>query len=172
MIPYRVQQVLWALTARPISAEDSKLINEILSPAERALFDQFSDNDQNHSLRVVKLILISKQKDNLPLKKAALLHDVGKVKVGRLSVIDRSVAVALKKLFPKRSKSWGSLKLETAKRFQVPSIVRAQHAEWGAEMVQAAGGDELTVSLILRHQDPPDPSDKLLSMLQSADNVS
>lgn len=176
MIPYRVRQVLWALTARPLTESDLNLIDQILSPAEKSLFEQYSTNDQNHAIRVVKLVLAEPQ-SCLELQKAALLHDVGKVKVGRLSVIDRSVAVALKRLLPKRSKKWGIINLNQASRFQIPSIVRAQHADWGADMVKAAGGDELTVCLIRRHQDKIVPNqdsveDRLLILLQAADNVS
>ncbi len=176
MIPYRVKQVLWALSARPLTDDDLSLVDQILSPAERELFNRFSLNDQNHSLRVVKLVSADRP-SNLSLQKAALLHDVGKVKVGRLSVIDRSVAVALKKLLPQQSKTWGGLTLADAKRFQVPSVVRAQHAAWGAEMVAAAGGDRLTIRLIERHQDKFEPNpdseeDTLLMILQAADNIS
>ena len=176
MIPYRVKQVIWALTARPITQDDSKLLDEILTPAERQLFDRFSVNDQNHSLRVVRLVGVE-QSTHFSLKKAALLHDIGKVRVGRLSIVDRSIAVALKRLLPKRSQEWGSLPLSECKRYQVPSVVRAQHAAWGAEMVEAAGGDPLTVSLIRRHQDrlkiqQNSEEDALLDLLQAADNAS
>ena len=85
--------------------------------------------------------------------------------------------MALKKLAPAKAKSWGSFELAQAKRYQIPPIVRAQHAEWGADMVEAAGGDEQTVNLIRRHQDPEgyelkSEEDILLRILQAADNVS
>ncbi len=167
---------MWALTARPLAESDLDLIDQILTPAEKSLFEQYSTNDQNHAIRVVRLVMSNPQ-SCVALQKAALLHDVGKVKVGRLSVIDRSVAVALKRLLPKRSKMWGIIDLNQASRFQIPSIVRAQHADWGADMVKAAGGDELTVALIRRHQDKIEPNhdldeDLLLITLQAADNVS
>lgn len=172
---YRVKQVWWAWTARPLSAADLALLGSILSGAERELFEAYSINDQNHGIRVVKLI-DRENEANLSLQKAALLHDVGKTKVGRLSVIDRSIAVAVKKIMPSLSRHWGMGELETANRFQLPSIVRAQHAAWGADMVQAAGGDPLTVSLIRRHQDKlgaiDSEEDRLLQVLQIADDLS
>ncbi|MEM8862433.1 MAG: HD domain-containing protein [Chloroflexota bacterium] len=175
MIPYRVKQVIWALTARPLNQSDIALLDEVLTPEERKLFLQFTDNDQNHSIRVVRVIC-QQPEPNLSLQKAALLHDIGKTKIGRLSVIDRSIAVAVKVLLPGRSKKWGELELSEAKRYQFPSIVRAQHAAWGAEMAQAAGSDQLTVDLIRRHQDKlreiVSEEDCLLTVLQAADDVS
>ena len=172
---YRVKQVLWAWTARPLSDDDLALLGSILSRAERELFQTYTLNDQNHGIRVVKLIDKTNEA-NMSLQKAALLHDVGKTKVGRLSVIDRSIAVAVKKLFPAVSRGWGDGELALAKRYQIPSIVRAQHAAWGAEMVQAAGGDPLTVALIRRHQDKlgaiDSEEDRLLQILQTADDLS
>ena len=175
MIPYRVKQVIWALTARPLQPAENALLDEILTDAERKLFDKFSLNDQNHSIRVVNLVR-QYPDHNLAMQKAAVLHDIGKTRVGRLSVIDRSIAVAVKYLMPGRSKQWGSLDLEKAKRYQVPSIVRAQHARWGADMAQAAGSDPLTVELIRRHQDKlreiTCQEDYMLTVLQAADDVS
>jgi len=167
--------VIWAITARPLNRSDLDLLDEVLSPKEKELFLKFTSNDQNHSIRVVKMVR-GESDPLLPLQKAALLHDIGKTRVGKLSVIDRSIAVAVKYLMPGRSKQWGSLNLETAKRYQLPSIVRAQHADWGAEMVQTIGGDELTVRLIRRHQDKlieiVSEEDHLLTLLQAADDMS
>lgn len=171
---YRVKQVWWALTARPLTPEQRELVSQLLSPAEEALFYRFALNDQNHSFRVVKYNR-DKNYTNRSLLKASLLHDIGKTKVGRLSVIDRSVAVAVKAILPKVSQTWGTGELETASRFARPSIVRAQHAAWGAEMVEVAGGDRLTVALIRRHQDKMgeivSEEDRLLSLLQTADDL-
>ena len=171
---YRFKQVWWALSAQPLNSEDRRLVDELLSSAEKELFYRFSVNDQNHSIRVVKYN-IGKNLKNRSLLKASLLHDIGKTKAGRLSILDRSVAVAIKAVLPSLSQSWGKRELEEASRFQRPSIVRAQHAEWGAEMVKAAGGDHLTVSLIRRHQDmlnkPKTEEERLLAKLQIADDL-
>ena len=167
--------MIWALTARPLKSSDHELLDEVLLPKEKELFLQFTVNDQNHSIRVVKLIRDGHH-PILALQKAALLHDIGKTRVGRLSVIDRSIAVAVKYLMPGRSKQWGKLDLPEAKRYQLPSIVRAQHAKWGADMVDAIGGDEVTVRLIRRHQDKlreiVSEEDYMLTLLQAADDVS
>lgn len=175
MILYRIKQVWWAWTGRSLTAEDRDLVDGLLTTAEGELFYRFTTNDQNHSVRVAKHLL-SNQHDNRSLLKAALLHDVGKTKVGRLSVIDRSVAVAIKALLPKVSNAWGAVDILAANRFQKPSIVRSQHAAWGAEMVHAVGGDSLTVSLIKRHQDKlsecVSDEDHLLKLLQKADDLS
>ncbi|MFT5194469.1 MAG: hypothetical protein ACI9EW_004214 [Cellvibrionaceae bacterium] len=172
---YRIKQVWWALSAGPLSEADRARVDELLSAAEKELFFKFTINDQNHSIRVVSH-LIKQSHTNRSLLKAALLHDVGKTKVGRLSVIDRSVAVAVKGLFPKVSQAWGAGELHQAKRFHLPSIVQMQHAEWGADWVQAAGGDALTVSLIRRHQSKMreivSEEDYFLMLLQTADDLS
>lgn len=170
-----MKQVIWALTARPLKRSDLALLDELLTPEEKALFLRFSANDQNHSIRVVSVIKSGPNTD-LALQKAALLHDIGKTRVGKLSVIDRSIAVAVKYLMPNRSKQWGELDIDHAKRYQLPSIVRAQHAAWGASMVDAIGGDAKTVMLIRRHQDKlrevVSEEDYLLAILQAADDVS
>lgn len=171
---YRIKQVWWALVARPLNAEDRELVKKLLSSAEEELFYRFSVNDQNHSIRVVRYN-INHNHNNQSLLKASLLHDIGKIKTGRLSIIDRSVAVAIKAIFPDLSHSWGQGEIAKASRFQRPSIVRAQHATWGAEMTKAVGGDPLTVSLIRRHQDSLNEivteEDRLLSALQIADDL-
>ena len=170
---YRLKQVWWALIARPLTPEEHELVDRLLSPAEKELFYRFAVNDQNHSIRVVKYIIIN-QHSNRSLLKAALLHDIGKIKSGRLSIVDRSIAVAVKAILPKLSQAWGQGTLDTSFRFQKPSIVRAQHAEWGAEMMQKIDSDPLAVSLVRRHQNQlveiASKEDELLAVLQIADD--
>lgn len=150
-------------------------IESVLNPAERSLFARFSLSDQNHGWRVLTL-LRSQQADDPALLKAGLLHDIGKTRT-RITVIDRSLAVAGKVLLPGQTGKWGMIELEKAKRFERPFVVRRQHAAWGADMVAEIGGDALTVELIRRHQDKlseaaHNRADQLLKILQWADNLS
>ncbi|MEM7797860.1 MAG: HD domain-containing protein [Chloroflexota bacterium] len=171
---YRLKQVWWAVSARPLNSEQQKQIAGLLTPTELELFGRFSTNDQNHSARVLThLILIGEEAPSL--LKAALLHDIGKTRTP-LTVVDRSLAVAGKILMTNQVTTWGMLPLQDARRYHRPFVVKEQHAQWGADIVAAAGSDPLTVRLIQRHQDLlidiASEEDRLLSVLQWADDLS
>lgn len=176
-IGYRLHQFRQDLFAGPLSDEAKALVVRWLSPAEQALFSRYVLADQWHTIRVARQLLEAGETQP-SLIKAALLHDVGKSQL-RLTLFDRSIAVLLKKLWPSRARRWGQGEPSGWKR---PFVVRAQHAEWGARLAEAAGSDSLTISLIRRHQDPvetavwatdapaADEENRLLARLQWADD--
>lgn len=172
MIFGRVRQTLQALLAwsRPV---DDELADSYLSPELFALFQTMSRSDRQHHLRVLRHLLGQGQV-HPSLMVAALLHDVGKTRV-RFSIPERMMAVAVEKLFPSLFKRWSR---DEAKGWRRGFVVSAKHPEWGAEMVEAAGGDALTVKLIRYHQSKvSDITDnesvrKWLQYLQQADNAS
>jgi hypothetical protein len=169
-VGYRFWQLKQELMVRPLPPEAWREIQAILTMAEIQLFHCFSPSDQVHSYRVMRTLQAAGY-HSPALLAAALLHDIGKTKVG-LSLVDRVVIVLTQVFWPAQIAAWGQGGLRGWRR---PFVVRAQHPNWGAEMAQAAGSLSLTVALIRRHQDNlPDPAateeDELLRCLQWADD--
>ena len=167
---YRVRQFKQAVSAPALTEAELAEIQAILSEAEFDLFLRFDRGEQWHSYQVMHTLQDAGH--NQPdLLQAALLHDVGKTR-SPLTVWDRSLIVAVKKVMPGKTAVWGQNNADDWKR---PFVVKAQHPEWGAEMAEAAGSSEMVVSLIRRHQDDlPETDgveeDKLLRLLQWADD--
>jgi len=172
---YRLQQLWWALFAPPLSAQQMGRVRAILNSAELlALYTKQSRNDQQHTLRIVHL-LDQKHYKNTSLLKAALLHDVGKVRL-RLTILDRCFIVLASVLMRQRAASWGK-DPNPPYRQRKAFVIREWHPAWGADMAEAAGADTLTVRLIARHQTKGLESgnreeDELLRQLQWADDQS
>ena len=172
---YRTRQFLFALTASP----SALLVEEafgVLSAAEMALFESLQASEQSHSLEVFKRLVESGQNDH-DLLVAALLHDVGKSRYP-LRLWERVVIVLFKHFMPVKVKTWGNGSPLGWKRL---FVVSEQHAAWGAEMIDQAGGSERSVSLVRRHQQVLFPvghpqqlsyEDCLLIQLQRYDNES
>ncbi len=172
-IQYRAKQFWWAINAKPLSAEQQKQVEKILSAAEADLFQAYSKNDSQHAVRVLNNLPQSAQQSN-SLLKAALLHDIGR-SCWQLTVWDRCLIVLASRIFPRQSRSWGE-KIDAPQRWRRPFIARQWHAARGAEMAEAANSDRQTVTLIARHQEKPIKGDgvveQLLATLQEADDKS
>ena len=146
---YRLKQFWQATTAGPLPDALLAEVCSVLEPTQLALFRQFGHGDQWHSVRVYRLLQEEGQSDP-DLLTAALLHDVGKVRVS-LTPWERTLVVITEKLWPSRAEAWGSGEPRGWKR---PFVVRSQHPAWGAEMAAEAGASAMTVALIRHHQDP------------------
>ena len=167
---YRVRQFKQAVSAPELTENELTEIQAILSDDEFGLFLRFDRGEQWHSYQVMRTLQEAGH-DQPELLQAALLHDVGKT-CSPLSVWDRSLIVAVKKVMGGKTAVWGKNNTDGWKR---PFIVKAQHPEWGAQMAEEAGSSDLVVSLIRRHQDDlPEidgvEEDKLLRLLQWADD--
>jgi hypothetical protein len=128
--------------------------------------------EQVHAYQVFKR-LESAGQTTPDLLAAALLHDVGKILVP-LSIFDRIVIVLGKYFYRKATQRWAA---ETPHGLRLPFVVAEHHAEWGADLACQAGATALTVELIRRHQDTPNPNpdsqtERLLAALQAADDKS
>lgn len=170
---YRLWQVWLNFTVREgLSPEAWADVRLVLSGPEQTLFARFSPRDQQHSYLVYRTLRDAGH-DHAQLLAAALLHDIGKVRVPP-SVWDRMWPVLIEKVFPRLAARWGACEPTGWRR---SFAIRHQHAAWGADMAAAAGSPPLTVLLIRRHQDPPDlgaadETDELLRLLQWADDRS
>ena len=169
-VPYRFAQFWWAITARALPEPAQHKVESILSTSEWELFQRFSPGDQRHGYQVYRTLCAAGHVQT-DLLVAGILHDIGKTRV-HLSVWDRILVVIGEALFPQEVSGWGK---EIARGWKRPFVVRAQHAEWGAEMAEAAGSSAIVVDLIRHHQDSLPTNqigvgDELLHLLQWADN--
>ena len=166
---YRIWQFWHSLKKSP-SAEEMDLVKSVLTPAELELFQKLPIPDQNHSIRVFDSIRIQGEED-LDLLKAALLHDLGKIKFP-LQRWERVFSVLIKGLFSNRVKDWGNGKPAGLGR---PLVVINHHPDWGADYAETVGSSPLTIWLIRNHEREklegslPDRK-KLLLILQKADD--
>lgn len=167
---YRVGQFGRSLTGR-LSREQLTRVESWLTPQLFELFCRLTPSEQVHAYRVRQTLAADGQ-TNPDLLIAALLHDIGKSKIP-LAIWERVLIVLGFRFAPSHALRWGS-RHENFPRWAQPFTVAVHHPEWGAEMVQAAGGSELTVELIRQHQEGKErerEKDKeLLFALQEADN--
>jgi hypothetical protein len=181
---YRMQQFRLALRADP-SPEDLQQAQKVLTPALLALFLRLSPSEQAHSLIVFKKLTNQGEMDP-DLLAAALLHDAGK-SYFPLSVWERVLIVLGRAFFPSKAAQWGQEPTggwppkeihPLVRRLRQPFVVAERHPEWGAALVEQAGGSVLAVSLVRRHQErlspyiDHNPENILLHKLQSVDNES
>ncbi|MGE5223229.1 MAG: hypothetical protein ACM3PY_12385 [Omnitrophica WOR_2 bacterium] len=181
-ICYRTRQFWLNLGAAP-SSHDLDEVRAVLNPEQYQLFARLQPGEQAHSLLVMRRLTAQGQ-THPDLLAAALLHDIGKIRLP-LRLWERVLVVLGKALFPARVKQWGSLagdewKILSGARLPIGRrafIIAEQHAVWGSQMAAGAGSSTLVVELIRRHQDRiPDHShsyeDNLLRLLQSVDDES
>lgn len=171
MVVGRVRQTLQATFAWVLPLDEHKA-KGYLTEAEFCLFQTLRRSERQHHLRVLDKLL-KQGHDHPALITAALLHDVGKTRA-RFTIVERVVAVLVKKFLPRQFETWSS---GEAQGWRQPFVMSAQHPAWGAEMVAAAGGDAMAVELIRQHQTrldhpPQNEFEKLLIALQASDDVS
>jgi hypothetical protein len=165
---HRIDQGLRALIAwaRPIDEQSARAI---LSPELMALFLRMRRSEQLHSLRVMNTL--RRQGHTHPdLLTAALLHDSGKSRYP-FNLVERSLAVILRKLFPGAFRRWS---LSEPHGWRRMAVIVSMHPEWSAQDMEAAGASPCAVALARRHQtrvqgDPQTEEDRLLVLLQEAD---
>ncbi len=123
-----VKRFATSIGARPLGPDERLRVGAILTPAEAALFDRFNAADQRHALVVLARFDAVAPGAPLAVRRAALLHDIGKVD-SSLGTLARVVATIV-----------GG---RTA-------AFRAYHAHeaHGAELLRKAGSDAVTVALV------------------------
>ena len=160
---------------RSLTPEDISLIDFYLDDAGKFLFFQMSKIDQQHSISVAKSILSkainSEGVELLPLVKAALLHDVGKVE-GDFNLWSRVFVGFVKRIQPALR---GKLAFTNPNTFwekiRYGFYVDLIHPARGAHMAKVFGIEPAVVEMIRRHHDPPHNGQSLeLTWLQLADS--
>ena len=168
---YRIWQ-FWQSLKEPPCLDDWAKAEGILTQAELELFQKLPVPDQNHSLRVLK-VLESDGEDDPDLLKAALLHDIGKI-LHPLRRWERVYYVILGWLLPKTAEEWGNKDPRGVYR---SLVVIKQHPTWGADLAEKAGSNQQVIWLIRNHEmvDLTGLLDQggveLLRKLQDADNL-
>lgn len=171
---YRVRQ--FAQSLRPqVTAEEQSELRRWLPPPAVALFQQMAPRDQRHGLGVLRRAQHAAP-DQPDLLAAALLHDVAKtVQPGRRLRLHHRVLVVLMEL---ARPGWvQTVARDDPNDWRYPFYIHWRHPEQGAQLAQAAGCSALTAELIRRHQDklahePQDECERLLAVLQAADDAS
>ncbi|MCL5256834.1 MAG: HDIG domain-containing protein [Chloroflexi bacterium] len=145
---YRIRQFSDALHAT-VDSDETGLVRSVLTETEQDLFFRMPLADQRHSLDVF-YSLVSRGHMERPLLKAALLHDVGKTANHRsIGVITRSLAVLANALSPRLTSLLSSSK-ESSWRYGF--FLHRTHERRSAEMLQRAGTDEATITLVENHE--------------------
>jgi len=176
-ILYRARQ-FWHTVFLKTDPHSFRLVQEQLTPAQWALFNQLQPDEQAHAISIYRKLL--HQGDHHPdLLAAALLHDIGKLRY-RMNSIERAWIVLAQAILPGKAKRWGSLPRdgwEGLPGWRKAFILAEHHAEWGAQLARQAGVSPLAEALIRGHQHPQQPEagdleNNLLSKLRAADNDS
>jgi putative nucleotidyltransferase with HDIG domain len=164
---YRASQFLQALLPPP-TIEAARLADPHLPAALQPLYQRLSRAEQSHALAVLRALLGAGHTDP-DLLAAALLHDIGKTRAP-LHLPDRVLVVLAQRFAPAALESWSR---GAPRGWRRPFVVAAQHADWGAEILEQSGASARLVDLVRRHHaalpPPGADADDLLAALQHAD---
>lgn len=161
---YRVKQFLRHVTSN-FTVKDRQFVASILNHAEIERFDRLPIFEKRHAVDVAKY-LMRLEKDLSPeewrvLRKAALLHDIGKVTLP-LNPIEKSIFVILRVLFP-------TLVLKMAHSGRFPkSRVFLYHNLTGAELLKSTGTEKEVIDLVATYE-PGGIQNRLTELLSEAD---
>lgn len=164
-VRYRVAQFIRAIGARPTAA-DLALVDSLLSPAERRLFDATAPRDQAHQVKTLRLLVEELGRPpSRELARAALLHDCGK---GYIRLHERVVYVLLASAMP-------SLLVRLARRpigGMRGALYRIRHHSMvGAEAWWALGASRRECELVARHHDLPDGDAERAALMRADDRA-
>lgn len=161
-VRYRVAQFFYTLLAS-FRSVDAAYAAPRLSPAEFVLFSRLPRTERQHALAVCRALEAAGRRDP-DLLAAALLHDVGKLRVCP-TIWERVGVVLAEHYLPRRAARWSQGEPRGLRR---GFVIRAQHAAWGAELAEQAGSSPRAVALIRAHHTPPGGDVELMA-LQAAD---
>ena len=133
-LAHLVSRFFDVLLARPLAPVEQSRVASLLRPAEAALFWEQPVADQRHGL-VASDRVLSSEPERPDLRRAALLHDVGKRR-SRLGAFGRSAASLA-----------GILHIPVSRRFRT----YLDHGPVGAEDLRAAGAETLAVEFAAAH---------------------
>jgi putative nucleotidyltransferase with HDIG domain len=168
---YRARQFFRGFHAR-LSPVEIAVVRSLLSAPELRLFLALDPRDRRHSYDVLRWLEVTagSRKPSGSLLKAALLHDVGK---GRLGVWDRVAFVLLEHVSTRFVDILGSAKGEPEGARWRHALWRLRHhAELGARVLSEVGTDPRVIELVARHTGRDAGSDAELAQLIEADRAS
>jgi len=127
-------------------------VESVLSAAEYGLWRRMDGSDRRHSVVVAREVERRLGSEaTAPVLAAALLHDVGKIDAG-LGTWGRVVATLSAKVAgPETARLW-----IRSHGFTRRVGLYLHHPEIGADMLELAGSDPLTVAWAEEHHRPPD----------------
>jgi len=128
----------------PPPAEDAWALAHLL-PGERRLWQTMPVADRRHAVGVARDVAVRLGPNaTRPVLAAALLHDVGKIDAG-LGTFARVVATV-----------WSGVRGRARAAKGTGRVARyLRHDEIGAELLQSAGSEPLTVAWAAEHHLPP-----------------
>jgi hypothetical protein len=124
-------------------AGDVAWVEEVLLPGERAVWSAMPGPDRRHSVGVARRVEAALADAPRPVLAAALLHDVGKTRVG-LRTPGRVVATLVGMARGRERAAAGEGRVARYLR----------HDELGADLLEQAGSDPLTVAWTREHHLP------------------
>ena len=138
------RRFLGSLSPRPLDPDDADWVHRQLLPGERDLWARMPLADRKHAAGVARDVDRRLGPGTArPVLAAALLHDVGKVESG-LGTAGRVVATLVGR---RRAATWTA-----GYRGRVARYLR--HDALGAELLEAAGSDPLTIAWAREHHRP------------------
>lgn len=164
---YRGGQFFHGFRARLVPSEIA-VVRGLLSPAELRLFLAMDPRDRRHSVDLLRWLEVTagSKRPSEALRRAALLHDVGK---GRLWVWDRVAYVLLEAVSPRLADVLGA---PEGARWRGALWRLRHHAELGARALAEVGTDPRVVALVAAHTDGFAREDPELARLIEADHAS
>ena len=166
MIPYRVKQFYWAVTA-VIKNDDMNILNNYLNENEIEVLMKLSKAERQHSIRVFinakKYVSDNNIKIDInKLGRCALLHDIGK-SVVKINTIEKSIVIILKFITGDKILKYNKVIANYYK-----------HAEIGGEiLIQLGECDNDIINCVKNHHNKEQKSDNIyLKIVSIYDDIS
>lgn len=124
---------------------DDAWAERFLAPTERPLYRAMDPRERDHHVRVARSLLARHPDAPTVLVRAALLHDVGKMR-RPYRVVERVLVHLVRGDQPEahpEKHGWDGARQ-----------VAAHHAAYGATMIRDVGGDPRVADLVARHERP------------------
>lgn len=141
-----VKRLVASVTATPLTGEEQSVIAAVLMPCEEALFRKLSTADARHAISVLRRFDADMPHASLTARRAALLHDIGKIDDGMGTML-RVIATIVG---PRVS------------RFRTYH----SHEQRGIELLEVAGSDPETLAYLRGAGDS-----RVVEALRRADDI-